>query len=392
MGNKSYRDLLIIVCTLFFAVALVPSAFAFTWPRSLVFGTTAVGTAGHRMTAALAPMLEEETGMKVRVIPEGNEMKRYMNFVKGRINVQAASISEMSLAIAGRSGYADKPRLRVRLLWHQNDTPWMFAAPGNTRLKDIYDIKKTRGVKIALNNSASTHIAATKGGLLDFLQLTENDVVLVPVGSYGASVRSINEGKADIALVSPISGVTHEIASSPIGVKWMDLPLKDVAGWKRFLKHRPTDIPTQVTWGVKSSIGHAGYTSNFLYWVSADTDPEFVYRLSKWIGDKFEKYKKLDKALTRMDVKIWRAFLDHCPAPVHESTIRYLREAGYWSSKDDVWQARAVAQVDAFDKAWKKAIAEGKRKRVSVSRTNQEWLDIWAKHSKGLEGLSARLD
>ncbi|MBT7892637.1 MAG: hypothetical protein HN580_26750 [Deltaproteobacteria bacterium] len=329
--------------------------------------------------------------MKVRVIPEGNEAKRYLSFSKGRITILSASISEMEMAFSGRSGFADKPRMPARLLWHQNDTPWIFAAPGNTKLKDIYAVISTPGVKIATANF-SAGMTASIQGLLNMLQIDKSQVTLVPFGSYGSNVRSINEGKADITLLSPISGVTHEIASTPIGIKWMDLPLSDTAGWKRFLKDKATVIPSVVTWGTKSSIGHTGYTSNFLYWVSRDTDPELVYNLSKWIHTKYDSYKKADKGLTRMEMKVWRAYLNSNPAPVHRSTVKYLKEAGQWTAKDDIWQAEAVSKVDAFNKAWKIAVKDAKGKRIKIRSTNQEWLDLWSSHSKGLSRLASRLD
>jgi len=117
-----------------------------------------------------------------------------------------------------------------------------------------------------------------------------------------------------------------------------------------------------------------------------------VYNLTKWIHSKFDEYKTADKALTRMDMKTWRAFLDRCPAPVHESAVKYLKEIGQWTAKDDVWQAKAISQVDAFYVAFAKATAEAKKKRIRINTTNKEWTDLWAKHSKGLERLAARVD
>jgi hypothetical protein len=295
------------------------------------------------------------------------------------------------MTISGLGGYADKPRIQNRILWHQNDTPWMFAAPGNTKLKDIYAIKTTPGVKIANNNSSTAMTHTVKGGLMDFLGIKETDVIIVPFGSYPSNVRSIVEGKADVSLISPMSGVTHEIASTPIGVKWLDLPLSDTEGWKRLLKWRPTAIPAEVTWGVKSAVGHHGYTSNFIYWASPNMDAELVYNLAKWIHSKYDTFKGADKALTRTHIDIFRAFLNYCPAPVHPSTVKYLKEIGQWTAKDDVWQAEAVALVNAYNVAWKKAVAEGKSKGVKMSMKNQVWIDIWTKHKKGLKRLATRV-
>jgi TRAP transporter TAXI family solute receptor len=392
MKKGSIRKLAIGLFVVFGIAALALPAHAFKWPKSLIFSVPAVGTGSHRMTSALAPILEKDTGMKVRVVPIDNESKRFEAFAKGRAQIMSMSISEAEMTISGIGAYADKPRIQNRILWHQNDTPWMFAAPGNTALKDIYAIKTTPGIKIANNNASTAMTHTVKGGLMDFLGMKETDVTIVPFGGYVANVRSIVEGKADVSLISPMSSVTHEIASSPIGVKWLDLPLTDKEGWKRFLPHRPTAIPAKITWGVKSAVGHYGYTSNFLYWISVDADPDLAYNLAKWIYEKYDLYSNADKALKRMHIDIWRAFLDYCPAPVHPSTIKYLREIGKWTENDDAWQADAIKLVTAYNDAWNKTVAEGKSKGVKMSTTNQGWLDLWAGHKKGLKRLASRMD
>jgi len=104
-----------------------------------------------------------------------------------------------------------------------------------------------------------------------------------------------------------MSAVTHEIAATPIGVKWLDLPLTDKEGWKKLLAYRPTAIPAEITRGVKSAVGNYGYTSNYLYWVPEKTDPDLAYNLAKYFYEKFDVYKGAHKALTRMHIDTWRA-------------------------------------------------------------------------------------
>jgi len=362
------------------------------WPDSLIIGTPAVGTGSHAMTSALAPILEKDTGMKVRVIPEDVESVRYKKLIEGKFDIASLSVSEMEMAIVGLGGYADKARYPVRILWHQNDTPWMFAAPGNSDLKTIYDIKKRKGIKIAINTASPAMTTTVKDGLLGFLGISEDDVTFVPFGGYSESVRGIVEGKAEVALISPMSAVTHEIAASPIGVKWLDMPLTDKEGWKRFMPHRPTAIPAKITWGVESAIGHYGYTSNYLYWVRADTDPELVYHLAKWFHEKFDSYKDAHAACARMDIDIFRSFLDYCPAPVHDQTVKYLKEIGKWTAKDDEWNSDAAAMVDKYCNVWNAATAEASSKGITISADNDQWLEVWSSYKKDLPRLVSRIE
>ena len=339
-----------------------------------------VGTGSHAMTSALAPILAESTGMRVRVIPVSVEAERFQRFGEGEFLLESHSISEMEMAVSGMGGYAGVDRYPARILWHQNDTPWMFAAPGNTFLKDVYDIKNYPGIKIANNASSPAMTATVRGGFLDFLELTEEDVTIVDFGSYSDNVRSISEGKAEVSLISPMSSVTHEIAASPTGVKWLDLPLTDTAAWARLLPYRPTAIPAEITWGVESAVGHFGYTSNYLYWASAAVDPDFLYHMARWIYDNHDLYKDAHAALTRMHIDTFRAFLNYCPGPIHESTVKVLKEIGKWTAEDDKWNAEAVALMDCFSAAWEAAKTEAKSKGVRIDASDQEWVDIWTSH------------
>ncbi|MFC1885692.1 TAXI family TRAP transporter solute-binding subunit [Thermodesulfobacteriota bacterium] len=367
-------------------------AHAFKWPKQLIMGTPAVGTSANAMTVAIASILGKDTGMRIRVIPDGNTPMLMTRFIKGDFDIVSLSTANMEASIAGRMGHADKPRHHFRILWHQNDTPWMFAAPGNSKLTSIFDIKKTPGTKLAVCSISPAMIATVKGGLLDFLGISEKDVIFVPIGSYPGSVRSIVEGKADVALISPISAVTHEIAASPVGIKWLDLPLTDTEGWKKFIPYRPTGIPGKITWGIKSAIGHDGYYSNFLYSVGSNTDPELVYNLAKWFHTKFDLYSPSHKSAKRMHIDFFRPFLDRCSMPVHLSTVKYLKEIGKWTAKDDKWNGEAIKTVSAYIKAFDAATAEAKSKGIKISTKNKKWMDLWDGHKKDIKPMLTRMD
>lgn len=362
------------------------------WPKGIVIGTPAVGTASHAQTVALAPLLEKATGMTVRVIPEDVEAVRFKRFGEGEFDIIAMSISELDYAVAGIGGYSDKPKFAVRALWHQNDTPWGFAVLGDSPLNSIYDIKNKPGIKIGNNNASPAMTDTVKLGLTAFLGITEKDITIVPFGGYTESVRSISEGKAEVALIAPTSAVTYEIAGSPQGIKYLDMPLTDKEGWKRFLAVRPTAIPAELTWGVKAALGHFGYTSNYIYWVREDTDPQLVYNLAKWLDENYNSYKDAHEACARMDMKTWRAFLNYNPAPVASGTVKYMKEVNQWTAKDDIWNKTADEVVDKYIKAWKDATAEAASKSVKVSSEDKSWLAIWSAKVTGIPRLAARIE
>ena len=71
-----------------------------------------------------------------------------------------------------------------------------------------------------------------------------------------------------------------------------------------------------------------GVTSNFVYSVPADADAEFVYNMAKWLNESHDAYKGTHPLAARMSLELFRGYLDRTPLPVHEGTVRYLREIG----------------------------------------------------------------
>jgi hypothetical protein len=78
--------------------------------------------------------------------------------------------------------------------------------------------------------------------------------------------------------------------------------------------------------------------------------------------------------------------------PIHKGTVRYLKEKGYWTAKDDNWNEAAIKFVDEYIKAFDEAKWEALAKKggVKISLKSKKWAEIWAKHSKDLKPLLMR--
>lgn len=371
------------------------------WPVALPIGTPAVGAATHASATAWGAIMEKMTGMKVRVIPEGSEGSRMRRLLSGELTVSSVTMTEITVYMQGEEAYVSAPKGDIRVIWHHADTPWGWAVRGDSELKTIYDIKRLveagKKVRVAANTSSGSMMIWVEKALPAFLGILGNpelmkNIVYVPLGSYVANVKSIAEGKADVAMVATISAVTYEIESHPQGLRWLEMPVSDKKGWAEVIKWRPTAVPAKMGIGVKSAQGREGWLSNFIYATVAQTDPELVYQLVKWLHQNFAAYKDAHDICPRMSIDLFREFLNFSPLPIHEGTIRYLKEIGKWTAADDVWNLEAQKLMNRYIEAWKLANDRATERKIRVAHDNKEWVELWNGIVKDIPEFKVRIN
>lgn len=269
--------------------------------------------------------------------------------------------------------------------------PYGWVVRGDSKIKTIYDIKNMKGVRVPLDTAATSLVTTPKEALPAFLDMNPQDLTFVTYGSYTPYVQSIADGKADVAFVSPQSAVTYEIEANPQGIRWLDMPAEDKAGWARWLKVNPTQSPGLWTWGVKTAIGHYGCILPHSYWTTADVDEELIYQLAKWFHKNYDAYKDGYVSCARMHIDVFRDYLSHSPFPLHTGTIRYLKEIGKWTAEDDAWNKSAIELMTKYVTAWKNATAEAKAKGIEINSGNKAWVDLWAGYIKSIPRFTTRL-
>ena len=71
--------------------------------------------------------------------------------------------------------------------------------------------------------------------------------------------------------------------------------------------------------------------------------------------------------------------------------MKYLRPFGAWTEEDDAWNTEAIEKMDAWIAARSAGMKEAMEQGVEMNFENQEYLDILAKHTDGLEPFRSRL-
>jgi TRAP transporter TAXI family solute receptor len=377
------------------ALSSIAVAQDYEWPRLLVIGTPGTSTGSFASTNGWGPVLQAETGTTVRIVPEDSEPMRYKRLTdREDIAIASVSASEMAAQTEGFGGYASARPLPQRILWHHNDTPWGFVVAGDSDLKTIDDIAKG-GVRVTSGVFSPVIVEVVTKALPAFIGMTPEEaaekIEFVPASSYGENCRSVIEGKSDVAYCAPISSVLSEMEGAPGSIRWLPMDPANTEAWNAFLNFRPMTIPTKISFGVKTAVGIDSMTSNFVYSVPATADVDFAYNMAKWFHLSHDAYKGSHALATRMSVDLFRNFLDSNPVPVHEGTVKYLREIGQWTEADDVWNNAAIAQMDQWIAAREIGMKEAADQGIQIDFQNEEFLAIMAKHTEGLQVFRSRL-
>lgn len=376
-------------------LAAPAAAQEFEWPRLLVIGTPGTSTGSFASTNGWGPILQKETGTTVRIVPEDSEPQRYGRLTDRKdIAISSVSAAEMRFQTQGIGGYAATKPVAQRVLWHHNDTPWGYVVAGDSELQTLDDIK-TKGARVTQGMFSPPMVTAVNDALPAFLGMSADEIAskitFVPASSYAENCRSVVEGKSDVAYCSPISSVLSEMEGAPGGIRWLSLDPGNAEGWNGYLEHRPMLVPTEISLGVSTAQGVGGATSNFLYAVPAEAEEDFAYNMAKWFHESHDAYKDTHPLAERMSIDLFRGYLDRTPLPIHEGTVKYLREIGQWTDADDEWNNAAIERMNAWLAAREAAMAEAREQGVEIQFENQEFLDILNKHTEGLEGLRSRL-
>ena len=357
---------------------------SYKWPSYFNVITPTVGTANHSLAVAWTAEFSASTGARARVLPAptGYARTEWLNTGEGRLSLyQPSDYFDQMDAVEGYAtrtgGPTDTRVININLV-----TAWGYMVRGDSPIKTITDFKP--GTKVAFYSGSSFLIAGIDA-LLAYAGLTRKDVQLVEIGSYSANTNVVVEGRADITFTSPISGPSYQAEAGPHGIRWLEIPSRDKnpAAYDRYRKMQPGYILQKTEAGVKSSIGlqmdHA-YQSNH---VKAEEDAEFVYQLVKWMDVNHDKYKGKFTHARMMTIANLVVYLERgALEPLHEGTIRYLKEKNLWKPAYQQRQDKLVALAKQRAAGYRAALEAATEKGLSTVPGDKEWLAFWAEYRK----------
>lgn len=351
----------------------------YEWPDYFTVVTPIVGTANHSLGVAWTSEFSAQTASRARVLPAPNGYARAQWLATGDGDIAMLQASDYFDQMEANEGFAtaEGGPADTRVAVMNMITPWGYMVRGDSDIESFADIGP--GTRIAFSPSSSFLVSGVDA-LLAYRGLSRDDVELVEVGNYGANTKIVTEGRADVAFTSPLSGTSYEAEANPNGLRWLSLPARedDPEAFARYRAIQPGYVPAEVSSGVPSAIGlnmdHAFQANH----VRAEADTDFVYNLAKWLDEHYEDFKDDFTHAPMMSMASLKTFLDAgALQPLHEGSIKYLKEQGVWT---DAYQARQDKLVDMAETRvalWKETMAEAQDKSITISPDSAEFADLW---------------
>ncbi|MBW1769054.1 MAG: hypothetical protein JRJ65_18655 [Deltaproteobacteria bacterium] len=377
------------------APAPTPSSPAWEWPAAFKVLSQTGKRVGHTGIPATVwgPLLEKDTGMKVRQAAEAITAMGIKRCVSGEVHIFVVNIEVIAHAMQGTSIFAtrDVGPFPVRVIWPCAISGFAVLVRGDSYLKDMHDMKP--GVKISVHPGPSPRSGAYALGA--WAGLTEDQVDIVTFGSPPAAERAIPEGKVDCKYSPTMTGGILEMEGTPHGIRWLELdPEKDPEGAKRFMEYKPFSVfGSAPTASCPTARGIKVVIAPFCYYGTEESiDTELAYNVAKWLGENFDAYKDGWRSSNDLSIDTFKEILQTSPFPIHSGVIKYLKEKGIWTAKDAKRQAFNVELTDRYVKAYKAALAEADKKGIKVGPANEVWMNLWAEHKKALPRFKVRFE
>ncbi|MBJ3777039.1 TAXI family TRAP transporter solute-binding subunit [Acuticoccus mangrovi] len=361
------------------AVALGGPALADDLPRSMVWSSYDVGSQGYSEASAIADAFGKKFGTRIRIQPSGTSIGRLQPLLGGRA-AYGFLATETFFATEGTEDFA-------RPDWGPQDLRVVAGRPGSTGMvtsqeSGIETIAEVKGHRLALT-AGNASINVKCAALLSFAGLTLDDVELVMFPTYAAAQASITNGEADVTCGATTSSAMYELEASPRGIKWLPVPASNTEGWEKLTAVAPFFAPYEETQGAGLSAEHPGHIVALRYPIIvtlADADDDAVYAFTKALDETYGLYKNATSVTDRWALE--QSGVGPVDAPFHEGAIRYLKEKGIWTEKEEEWNARRLARLEALQAAWKTYKAE------NADLSEEDFVKGWTeKHDEVLASL-----
>jgi len=320
-------------------LSMAPQVTAEALPKRIVFGGNPPGSLFYVMAAGMAKVISAHTPMKVEVFPQGGTVWYPMletREVDFGINVPG----DILTAYKGEAIY-EKPTkgkgfdLRTLML----GSPLMvgLVVPDNSDIKDIKDIK---GKRIPVDYGAFYSATLTVRALLANAGLTDKDVKGLTVTTYVAGVRTLIEGRSDLAMGSVGSGIIMEVKTAK-GARYLNVGTSPEAV-ASMQKVHPGYYP------IKAKPGQAGLDKETMLMgkditlvAGMHVSDEVAYHITKALWDNYKEMAPVHPSL-----KLWtpdRFASTRAVVPYHEGSIKLYKEQGVWTKELEEHQKKLLA-------------------------------------------------
>lgn len=355
------------------------SAVAQELPDTMTWSSYDVGSAGYAEASAIADAFGKEYGTRVRIQPSGSAIGRLQPLLSGRADF-AFLATETFFAAEGIHDFSTRrwgPQ-DLRAVAGRPSSFGIFTA-ADANIESLEDLKGTRFAYVAGNPSINVKCDA----FLAFAGLSRDDVEAIMFPTYANTMSSLARGEADASCTTTTPSHVYELAESPRGIRWLEVPEENEEGWKRLREVAPFFQPYTETVGAgiseENPVDILAYRYPVLT-VRADMDEDAVYNYIKALDETYDIYKDATAVMERW--KLEEAGTPAIDVPFHAGAIRYLEEKGIWTEEHQAWNNQRTARLNALLDAWPEALA------AAEDKSDEEFAAIWEKHrAQALESV-----
>ncbi len=339
-------------------------------PETMIWSTYDGGSSGYVESSAIADAFGRKYGYRIRLQPSGTAIGRVKPLIDRRVDYGWLA-NEVFFASEGIYEYCLPelgPQNLRTLIGRRNSISVVVTAESGIR--NLTDLKGKRFAIARANSSVNVKMEA----IMAFGQLSWDDLELIEMPGYGATMKALIEGRADATVAAPASPALRELEASPHGIGWVELPASDNAGGARARRVLPFVEPYEESLGPGLSkekpVWMIGYRHPMLT-TNADSSADQAYAMLKAVVETYDLYKDATPIMTRWDVR--KAGTPPMDAALHDGAVRYLKEIGQWSAENQAWQDGMLRRHEALLDAWRGLIGTPAAKAADAERLHALW-------------------
>lgn len=310
-------------------------------PANLIMGTNPMGSATYTVSSATAQIITKYTPMQTIVQPYDGPAAYFPLMMTGEIALGHPASHELAWAYKGQLVYdklTNGKGFDLRVVFGSSGFATGLCVGEDSGIKKGAD---TKGRKWAWVSEAHYGALATLKGHLANFQISEDEIIKVPVASFAAGVQAVVEKKADVCGPSLGSAVVEELKAAR-GARFISLDPSPEA-MARFKKFYPADANLYKA-GSNTGVLEDIYLATPRHMaVTATTMPdEVAYAIVEAMWNHVEEFQAihpLTRDLTRESVVSTAA-----TAPYHPGTIKFFKEKGVWTAQMEKLQADLLAK------------------------------------------------
>jgi uncharacterized protein len=297
--------------------------------QTISIGTSPVGTLNHSLGNALGKVMEEDAGLRARVVPFGGGQQFLPLIHKAELEMAITGATDVLLAHQGKEDFAAQPSPNLRVIGTVFPFYIGWFVKKDTPYRTMSDLK---GKKVAVGFNASSIQRRFALATLAAEGLKETDFDGVAVPHVVRGVDELMQGKVEATTFAVGGGKVAEANTKMGGVRFLNTPNtpESNAAVKRI-------IPTAYIAALDPAPEFTGVLAptallfeDYLVVTGTHLSDDAAYKISRILYDLQGKLSGIAKTYARYDkANLGR---DH-GIPFHPGAIRFYQEKGIWPAK-----------------------------------------------------------